>query len=111
MSTNYSTTTASERIQLIPPCVDKYSWLKCGLERLTQEHWAWAARLALLGEGKSPKGLLPPRYVEGVHYVRISQHPNFITKVLSQAGTALRLERGGETFTIQEFVSQGPLLA
>ncbi len=51
-----------------------------------------AAGLALLGEGSSPKGLLPPRVVGGVRYVRISQHPNFVTQVLSHPGAVERLE-------------------
>ncbi len=40
--------------------------------------------------------MLLPRVVEGVKHVRFSQHPNFVTKVLSQAGA---LERLGVTLT------------
>lgn len=61
-------------------------------ERLRELEAVQAAGLALLGEGSSSKGLLPPRVVEGVRYVRISQHPNFVTQVLSQAGAVERLE-------------------
>ena len=61
-------------------------------ERLRELEAVQATGLALLGEGTSPKGLLPPRVVEGVRYVRISQHPNFVTQVLSQPGAIERLE-------------------
>jgi hypothetical protein len=63
-------------------------------ERLGELTKVQAAGLELLGHAESPKGLLPPRVVEGVRHVRISQHPNFVTKVLSQAGA---LERLGAT--------------
>lgn len=60
-------------------------------ERLTELTNVQAAGTALLGGGESPKGLLPPKVVEGVRHVRISQHPNFVTKVLSQTGALERL--------------------
>ena len=60
-------------------------------ERLTELTKVQAAGLELLGNGESPKGLLPPKVVEGVRHVRISQHPNFVTKVLSQPGALERL--------------------
>ena len=61
-------------------------------ERLRELEGVQKAGLELLGAGESPKGLLPPRVVEGVKHVRISQHPNFVTKVLSQTGALERLE-------------------
>ncbi len=61
-------------------------------ERLRELEAVQDAGLALLGKGSSPKGLLPPRVVEGVRYVRISQHPNFVTQVLSHPGAVERLE-------------------
>lgn len=60
-------------------------------QRLAELLRVQAAGLELLGHAESPKGLLPPRVVEGVRHVRISQHPNFVTKVLSQAGAVERL--------------------
>ena len=60
-------------------------------ERLGELGRVQAAGVELLG-GESPKGLLPPRTVKGVRHVRISQHPNFVTKVLSQKGAKERLE-------------------
>ena len=60
-------------------------------ERFSELGRVQATGLELLG-GESPKGLLPPRTVEGVRHVRISQHPNFVTKVLSQKGARERLE-------------------
>jgi hypothetical protein len=61
-------------------------------ERLAELAKVQAAGLELLGHAESPKGLLPPRVVEGIRHVRISQHPNFVTKVLSQTGALERLE-------------------
>jgi hypothetical protein len=60
-------------------------------ERLAELAEVQAAGIELLGGGESPKGLLPPKVVEGIRHVRISQHPNFVTKVLSQAGALDRL--------------------
>jgi hypothetical protein len=60
-------------------------------ERLAELAEVQAAGTELLGGGESPKGLLPPRVVESVRHVRISQHPNFVTKVLSQTGAVERL--------------------
>ena len=61
-------------------------------ERLGELEHVQAAGLELLGGDERPKGLLPPRYVEKVRHVRISQHPNFVTKVLSPKGAKERLE-------------------
>lgn len=60
-------------------------------ERLAELERVQATGIQLLGHGESPKGLLPPKVVEGVRHVRISQHPNFVTKVLSQTGALDRL--------------------
>ncbi len=61
-------------------------------ERLAELTKVQAAGLELLGHAESPKGLLPPRVVEAVQHVRISQHPNFVTQVLSYPGAVERLE-------------------
>ena len=60
-------------------------------ERLDELEGVRADGAALLGD-ESPAGLLPPKVLEGVKHVRVSQHRNFVVKVLSQPGAVKRLQ-------------------
>ncbi len=59
-------------------------------ERLSELEAVRQGGAALL-EGESPAGLLPPKVIDGVKHVRISQHPNYVTQNLSHAGATKRL--------------------
>ena len=61
-------------------------------ERLAELEKVQAAGQKLLGGGESPRGLLPPKVVEGVRHLRISRHPNYVTTLLSHAGAVERLD-------------------